>query len=40
MLVVRVPSEFIERANNEEDYPNEALEYTQLQDDASNLQNG
>ena len=40
MLVVRVPSELIERANNPTDYPNEAIEYQNLQTDAANLQNG
>lgn len=40
MLVVRVPSELIKRANVPESFPNEALEYAALQTDAAALQNG
>lgn len=39
-IVLRVPSELIERANDPEHYPNEAAEYKQLQEDAANLQAG
>ncbi len=39
-LVLRVPSELIEKGNDPTNYPNEALEYQSLQDDASNLHAG
>lgn len=39
-VVLRVPSELIERANDPANYPNEAQEYTNLQKDAANLHAG
>lgn len=39
-VVLRVPSELIERANDSTNYPEEAAEYAQLQQDAANLQAG
>ena len=39
-LVVRVPSELIERANDPSTYPAEAAEYDQLQKDAGDLHAG
>ena len=40
LVVIRVPSELIERANDPVRYPDAASEYKQLQEDASNLQQG
>jgi hypothetical protein len=40
LVVVRVPSELIERANDPTRYPEEAKEYAALQSDASRLQAG
>jgi hypothetical protein len=39
-VVLRVPSELVERANDPVTYPNEAAEYTQLQKDAGALHAG
>ena len=39
-VVLRVPSQLIERANDPTNYPNEAKEYRDLQDDAAKLQAG
>lgn len=39
-VVLRVPSELIERANDPVNYPAEAAEYKALQQDAANLQAG
>ena len=39
-LVIRVPSDLIERAGDPAQYPNEAAEYDQLQTDAANLHAG
>lgn len=39
-VVLRVPSELVERANDPSTYPNEAAEYTQLQTDAGALHAG
>jgi len=40
LIVVRVPAELIEKANDPATYPNEAAEYEALQRDASDLQAG
>lgn len=40
LVIVRVPSELIEQANDPAKYPDAADEYIQLQEDASNLQQG
>ena len=40
LLVIRVPSELIERANDPTKYPEEYKEYVSLQQDAANLQQG
>ena len=40
LVVIRVPSELIARANEPDKYPDAAAEYTQLQTDAANLQAG
>lgn len=40
LVIVRVPNDMLERANNPDKYPEEAKEYIQLQTDASNLQAG
>lgn len=40
VVVLKLPPEFIERANDPTNYPNEAIEYTTLQKNAANLQNG
>jgi hypothetical protein len=39
-VVLRVPSELIEKANDPVNYPNEAAEYRQLQEDAAALHAG
>lgn len=39
-IVVRVPSELIEKGNDSTNYPNEATEYQALQEDAANLHAG
>lgn len=40
VVVLKLPPEFIERANDSQNYPNEAAEYAALQTNAANLQNG
>ena len=40
IVIIRVPSELIERANESEKYPEDAKEYQDIQIDAANLQQG
>lgn len=40
LVIIRVPSELIEQANQPDKYPDAAAEYAQLQEDAANLQQG
>lgn len=40
VIIIRVPSELIDRANDPEKFPDEAREYEDIQIDAANLQQG